>query len=349
MRNLVRKVSDVTKLGYAMQFVSAALVITLAVMTTATYAADAFAPAGAKATLSVDYVYESAGTKRSEGMYDPYEWRVKRSANLVAELAAQPATAMPTLQAIDASQMAELKGKSNKAQSVATQMAPMMAGAEKIMAKCGEDEACIAREAQKMGAALQGTPEMAAVMSAKKDAQELTKPGAPRYQAWRPTAQKGSYLIDETVHISVTDPICTSRPRHRCTRDEVRKGSGEIPLPPDAKKNPGAAAGISAVEVDAGKNTLTVGLPVPLFLLPYTETITTDEPAGTHDTPTPKGPQQKLHRFRVNAAGGITHDKAVTVALKGGWRNQAGEQVVALEGEFGDAGKLTVRWRFNVQ
>lgn len=41
---------------------------------------------------------------------------------------------------------------------------------------------------------------------------------------------------------------------------------------------------------DAGKNTLTVGLPVPLSMLPYTEIITTDEPAGTHDTPTPKGP-----------------------------------------------------------
>jgi hypothetical protein len=318
-------------------------------MTTAAYAAAAFAPAGAKATLSVDYVYESAGKKRSEGMYDPYEWRVKRSANLVAELAAQPATAMPTLQAIDASQMAELQGKSDKAQDVATQMAPMMAGAEKIMAKCGEDEACITREVQKMGAALQGTPERAAAMTAKKDAQELSKPGAPRYQAWRPTAQKGSYLIDETVHISVTDPICTSRPRHRCTRDEVRKGSGEIPLPPDAKKNPGAAAGISAVEVDAGKNTLTVGLPVPMFLLPYTETIMTDEPEGTHDTPTPKGSQQKQHRFRVNAAGGITHDTPFTVSLKGGWRSQAGEQVMALKGEFGDAGKLTIRWRFNVQ
>jgi len=37
------------------------------------------------------------------------------------------------------------------------------------------------------------------------------------------------------------------------------------------------------------------------------------------------------------------------VPLKGGWRSQAGEQVVALKGEFGDAGKLTVRWRFNVQ
>jgi hypothetical protein len=321
----------------------------MAVMTTVTHAADAFVPAGTKATLSVDYVYESAGKKRSEGMYDPYEWNVKRSAKLVAELAAQPPTAMPTVQAIDASQMAELKDKSAKAQSVATQMAPMMADAEKIMAKCGDNEACITREAQKMGAAMQGTPKMAAAMSAKKDAQDLGKPDAPRYQAWRPTAQKGSYVIDETVHISVTDPICMSRPRQRCTRDETRKGSGDIPLPPDAKKSPGATAGFSSVELDTSKSTLTVALPVPMFLLPYTEIITTDEPAGTHDTPTPKGPQQKLHRFRVNAAGDVTHDKPLTVALKGNGRSQTGEQVVALKGAFGDAGKLTVRWRFDVQ
>jgi len=80
-----------------------------------------------------------------------------------------------------------------------------------------------------------------------------------------------------------------------------------------------------------------------MFLLPYTETITTDEPAGTHDTPTPKRPQQKLHRFRVNAAGSVTHDKPLTVAFNGSWRSQAGEQVTMLKGEFGDAGKLTVR------
>lgn len=349
MHNLVQKISDAETPGHVFRLASASLVITLAGIAATADAADVFAPAGAKATLSVDYVYESAGKKRSEGMYDPNEWRVKRTANLVANLAAQPATAMPTVQAIDASQMAELEGKAGKAQVAATQMAPMMAGAEKIMAKCGDDEACITREAMKMGAAMQGTPQMAAAMGAKKDMQELGKPGAPRYQAWRPTAQKGSYLIDEAVHISVTDPICSGRPRHRCTRDEVRQGSGEIPLPPDVKKNKDAAAGISAVELDAGKNTLTVGLPVPFFLLPYTETITTDEPAGTHDTPTPKGPQPKLHRFRVNAAGAVMHDKPFTVALKGGWRSQAGEQVMALKGEFGDAGKLTVRWRFTVQ
>lgn len=47
-------------------------------------------------------------------MYDPHEWRVKRSASLVADLAAQATTAMPTLQAINAAQTAELTGKTEK-------------------------------------------------------------------------------------------------------------------------------------------------------------------------------------------------------------------------------------------
>ncbi|HUQ24919.1 MAG TPA: hypothetical protein VM140_04555 [Burkholderiales bacterium] len=310
-----------------------------ATMMPAADAADAFAPAGAKATLTVDYVYESTGKKRSEGMYDPYEWRVKRTLNLVAELAAQPVSALPTVQAVDASQMAALKDKTRRAQAVQTDMAPVMADVEKIMAKCGDNEACISRESQKLGAAMRGTPKMDAAMNAKKDMQALGTPDAPRYQAWRATAQKGSYLIDETVHVSVPDPLCSNRPRQRCTRDEVRKGSGEVTVPRDAK-NPGVAAGIAAVEVDTGKNTLTLRLPVPLLALPYTETITTDEPSRSED---PKGPQKKRHNFRVGS------DKPLTVALKGGWRSQSGEQVVPLKGEFGDTGNLTVRWRFNVQ
>ncbi|MEA3194398.1 MAG: hypothetical protein QOD26_2731 [Betaproteobacteria bacterium] len=311
-------------------------------MMPAAHAADAFAPIGAKATLTVDYVYESTGKKRSEGMYDPYEWRVRRSVNLVADLAAQPSSALPTLQAADASQMAALKDKTRKAQAVQAQMEPMMADVQKIMAKCGEDEACLTRESQKMGAAMRGTPKMDAAMNAKKDMQALGTPDAPRYQAWRATAQTGSYLIDETVHVSVPDPLCAKRPRQRCTRDEVRKGSGDLSLPREAKKNRVAATGISAVEVDTGKNTLTLRLPAPLLPLPYTETITTDEPSRSED---PKGPQKKQHSFRA----GVAYDKPLTVALKGGWRSQAGEQVVPLKGEFGEAGNLTVRWRFNVQ
>jgi hypothetical protein len=83
-------------------------------------------------------------------------------------------------------------------------------------------------------------------------------------------------------------------------------------------------------------------------MLPYTETITSDEPAGMHDTPTPKGPQQKATFMRVSAKGTMS-TTPMTVPLKGGWRTQAGEQVVKLNGNFGDAGSLIVRWRFTVQ
>lgn len=324
------------------------LCICLALIAATAQAADALAPAGAKGTLTVEYLYESAGSKRSEGMYDPHAWRVKRNVTIVTELAAHPATALPSMQPLDAANTAQLNTMADKTEAMSKKMAPMMASAEAIMAKCGEDEGCITREAQKMGVAMQGTPQMATALSAKKEAQEAFAPGAPRYQAWRGTAQKSSYLIEETANISVTDPICTSRPRHRCTRDEVRKGAGEIPVPPEAKKDLRGAAIVWGVEVDSSKNTLTLALPVPLFPLPYTETITTDEPAGTHDTPTPKGPQKKQLLFRVNTGGGTTNDKPLTVPLKGGWRSQSGEQVSSLKGEFGDAGKLTVRWQFKV-
>jgi hypothetical protein len=173
-----------------------------------------------------------------------------------------------------------------------------------------------------------------------------------RYQAWRPTAQKGSYAIEELVKVSVTDPICTSKPRHRCSREETRKGSGDVPVPAEArsKGNAGAAAGFSAVELDAQKGALTIGLPVPLGMLPYTETITSDEPDGTYDTPIARGSRKREAFYRVSASGsGFMHDKPFTVALKGGWRDQAGEQTVKLRGEFGNGGTLTVRWRFKVQ
>ncbi len=311
------------------------------------HAADAFVPAGAKATLGVDYLYESTGRKSSNGGYDPYEWKVKRTLSMVAELAAQPPTAMPTVQPIDAAQIAQLTGMVGKVQAVHTRMAPTMADVTKLIAKCGEDEACMTREAQKLGAAMQGTPQMAAALGAKKDIEALSRQDGPRYQAWRPTAQRGTYFIDEHVQISNTDPICTSKPRHRCTREETRKGGGDVPVPAEAnaKGNQGAAAGISAVEVDAGKNTLTLALPVPLAMLPYTETIKSDEPDGTYDTPIARGARQKQAFFRVGV-GGI--DKPLTVALKGGWRSQEGEQKVQLKGNYGDAGTLTVRWRFKV-
>ncbi|HEY1127963.1 MAG TPA: hypothetical protein VGF12_01045 [Roseateles sp.] len=301
-------------------------------------AADGFAPPGAKATLDVEYLYESAGRKQDR--IDLHEWRVRRVARLTAELLPRPPTPLPTMQPLDASQTAELNAQAAQGQAAAGKLAPLMASAEQIMARCGDDEACITRETMKLGGAMSGTASVNQAMSAGKDVEALSRPGSPRYQAWQAAGQKGDYAIDERAHIVHGDPICMSLPRARCTRDEVRQGAGAIPLPPNAAKATGRGAGVAAFEVDLAKKTLTLALPVPLMPLPYTETITSDEPAGTHSVPTPKGPQPRQLAFQTGAAG-----QPVTLPLKGGWRSQSGERVIPIAGQAGEGGKLTVRWR----
>jgi hypothetical protein len=313
-----------------------------------THAADAFAPAGAKGTLSVAYLYESAGqAKGNGGIYDPYTWRVKREFDLTTTLVAQPGTPLPTMQQLDAAQNADLQNKQKKLQSAATQMAPLAGDIEKIIAKCGEDEACIAQAVQKMG--MQRGPAVSMAGGAQKDVAEATKPGSPRYQKWNSTVLSGTYRIDESAHISVADPICESRPRKRCTRDETRTGSGDIAQPPEARKNPQAYSGVAAAEFDTVKNTLTVMLPAPLLPQSYTETIATDEPEGTHSVPTPKGPQQRNFFFGSMYKDANDPAKWITVPIKGGQRDQSGEFAVNIKGDYGNGGKLTVRWKFKAQ
>lgn len=325
----------------------ALLAVGIAVCGSAAGAADAFAPAGTKATLTVDYRYESAGKQRSEGQYDPYEWKVRRNAQLVAQLSAGAPKPLPAVHTIETAQIENMKSKAAKAEAIGTRMAPSMDAAMKIAEKCGDNDACMEREAMKLGAEMRGNGQMAALQGHAKALDEVTRPGAPRYQAWNGVSQSGSYDIDEVVHISVTDPICIGRPRNRCIRDETRKGAGKLPVAiPGLKVNGPANASTAAVEIDTQKNTLAVRLP-GVGLLPLTETITSDEPEGTHETPTPKGPHQILLTYRLKQDRGAD-DEALVFPLKGGWRSQSGEQVLALKGPFGDTGKLTVRWQFVV-
>lgn len=216
-----------------------------------------------------------------------------------------------------------------------TDMAPMTADIGKIMAKCGEDEACVTHEVQKMAASMAGTPKADAMLKSGKETARAVQPGPARYQTWTATAQSGSYVIDETLLSVLADPAC--QPTLRCTRNEVRKGSGALPPRSATSKDGGL---FYAVEVDTVKNTLTVAPQGPPFPLPYSETVTTDQPARYQEVPLPKGPQPKQLVFREIAYG---NDKPFTVALKGGWRSQSGEQVVQVK-EGG--GKLTMRWRF---
>ncbi|HEX6017915.1 MAG TPA: hypothetical protein VFZ28_07430 [Burkholderiaceae bacterium] len=302
--------------------------------------ASDFAAPGAKATLSVTYRFESAGKKQDK--YDLHEWTVKRHAELSAEMVAKKPAALPALQPLDGAQTAKLQQQQAQIGKAHKQMAPMMASAEAVMAKCGDDEKCLEREAMKMGAAMSGTRQLDDTLKVGRETAAVMKPGADRYQAWEGRTQKGSYGIDERWHVVHADPICMSLPKARCTHDMTRKGGGEM----------APAAGGALAEVDT-QGTLVLQLPLPHGVLDYVETHTTDEPDGAHDVHTPKGPQKGQMPLRV-AADGKSVGGRLSVPLKGGWRSQSGEQVVSLgaggwHGAAGEPGKLVVSWRFVAQ
>lgn len=290
--------------------------------------ADLLAAQGAKGTLTVEYVYESSG--KTQDVNDLHEWRVNRTVKISADMVAQAAQPLPSMQALDAAQTADLKNKQSHAASAAQNMAPVMGDVQAIMAKCGEDEACIEQAIAKYGMSMEVTPEMEA---ARKDVAEASKQAAPRYQVWRATAQHGSYSIDETTHRLDADPICREL---RCTSDQTRKGSGELPPSPSAKTNPDAAAGVAMLEVDSTAHTLTLRLPVPLNVLPYTQTLTTNNPEQHGGT------TQALLAFPPTG-------KPLQVALKGTTLEQSGEGVTKIAGTEGEGGTLTVRWHFTAK
>src|SRR5665811_1149775 len=107
------------------------LALGLATLWSPARAADDFAPVGANAVLSVEYLYESAGKKQDKN--DLREWHFERRVSLVADLVSQSPTPLPTMQAFDAAQTSKLSKQAGQMQKMATDMAPMTAEVGKIM------------------------------------------------------------------------------------------------------------------------------------------------------------------------------------------------------------------------
>ena len=296
-------------------------------------AAD-FAAKGARGVLSVEYVYTANGRKADK--HDSHEWRIRRSVSMSAELAAEAPTALPRLQAPDAQQMARIDQQRAQAETMSRQMAPTMAGVEALLAKCGEDEACIEREAVKMGNAMAGQKPTRELLKTGAETAAVMQPGALRYQAWQSTSQSGTYQIEELQKFVTADPLCMERPGARCHREERRSGAGAVPPAPAGTRQQ-AAAGFASAEFDSAGRTLFVRLPAPLNTLPCTEVVSTDMP-GAKDSGTPRACQQL---FQV-----ASRASPFTVALRPGSREQSGERTLVLEGSGPEGGQLLVRWRF---
>lgn len=315
----------------------AAALLSAALFAAPTLAAD-FAPVGAKAVLSVEYLYESSGRKADK--YDSHEWKVHRNVSMTADLAAAKPVSLSSVQAPDAAQSAKIDKQRAQAEKMSAQMAPTMASVEKIMAKCGEDEACIERETMKLGFGMSGSRQTEEQLKTGGETTKLMAKDADRYQLWKAAALKGSYQIEESAKFVDADPLCMTLPGARCHRSEMRSGAGAVPgaLPEVVRQ--GNAAGFATVEIDTGKNMIWVRLPQPLNLLPISETVVADKPGEKE----PKGPQKRQYDFKA-----LRDIQPFNVALKGGWRNQSGEQTIDLKGGAGETGKLRVRWRFIAQ
>jgi hypothetical protein len=300
-------------------------------------AAQALAAPGAKGTLTVEYLYEHTGQAIGKERQD--RWRIRRSVQLEAQLVAGKPASVPTMQPLDAQQLGKIDQQRAQVDKVSKAMAPSMASVQALMAKCGNDDACMEREGAKLAQALSAQQrDPTADQALGRETSAVMAQDAAKYQVWGGVAQRGRFTIDETLQSKVIDPLCHKMPGLLCTHDTVRKGGAELPA---------AASSLAAVEVDLRSNRLALRLPIPVGALPVTQTTRTDEPLPS-GTPPPAKTETVQFVLRTTADGKIAPDKALVVPLSGAaWRSQAGEQVVTLGGGGAEGGKLLVRWRFS--
>ena len=296
--------------------------------------ADVLVAPGTKATLTVDYDYVAAGKVSVDNVEQIKDWNVHRAFSLNVQVSAVAQLPTPTMQPLDATQLADVSNKQARIVGMQQKMAPTMADMQKIIEKCGgmENEACITRDIANYGMNMKATPEL---KSAKADAAALSKQGPARYQMWQLDSQSGTYLIDEVYHKQVFEMTCTNKPGHTCKSEETRKGGGNMSSPPGGK----ALAGSAVLEFDSVKKDLLINLAIPPAQLGYTKTVVTsiidDDSGGT----------------KQSVAIGIPGNTIglVTISVPTDVHSLSGTQTLQLKGKVGEGGTLTVKWRFTVQ
>lgn len=306
-------------------------------------AGDAPAKPGTRAVLEVEFLIDAKG-HHGNVMKDTSEreWRMKRVSKSKIFLEAQPlqraGISDPSVAHRMEAQSADI-GK--KAEAMQAEHGDTMEAMEKEMEKCGEDEDCMMRVAQKLSA----SPEFGAIAGKSaaivQQGNEMIDSAPPRFQTWIPVAgKKGDiesstyeYSVDEWSKTLTYDPIC-GRTGNICTSTRQRKGSSKSTMPLYA-----------SVEIDTAKNLISYDLGLPIQQLTMNEDATSTDSA----------PQTaEITRQFIDSASEINEGdlKLIGLPLKGSFRDQTGEKVVTIDKGVDDYPgpiKMNVRWRFTVQ
>ena len=279
-------------------------------------------PPRSKGTLTLEYVYASSGQWADAQGNDRRDWRVSRRVSVSAQMVAENHSPVAALLTGTAAEKQGMAGREQRTQRGAQKVAPMMADIEAVMQKCGEDEACMEREAMRLAS----TMDEGAIRSAGQDAAAAGRPMNNHYQLWRVATYDGRYTVDELYNAALADPDCLSAPRSQCVSQTTRKGSGPIPT----TQTPLAVM----MEVDGPGKRLHISLPIAAGNMPVTRTVTGKPGDG------------KPGSFLDQMTFPWTRIKPIVVSIPQGLANANGTQSVKIAGEFGDGGTLTINWRF---
>lgn len=222
-------------------------------------AADPFSPAKSKATLTVTYTLQGGGTDRPASHEREVIWSVENRYEAKATLIAEKPAALGGMHKPDAAETASMQQRQATAEAGAQDMQGMMQMAQKIMEKCGEDEACIQAETIKMSQ--QVDPNDPKLKAAKQNMEAAGAMPGNRYQLFSAGPQSGTFKVTEQAHEAYFDAACSLKNQAPCAFDTKVSGAGKLT---DPQGNTSFTLGVMA-EVDTQGGTLIFTLPVPGF------------------------------------------------------------------------------------
>src|SRR5262249_32956804 len=155
------------------------------------------------------YTLTGGGTDRPESHEREVIWSVNDRYQVKAEMIAEKPSGFGGMHKPDAQETASMEQRQAAAAAGAQNMQGMMEMAQKIMEKCGDDEACMQAETMKMSQQID--PNAPELQEAKKNMAVATQMPGDRYQIFSTGQQTGTYTIAEKAHEAYFDAACSLR------------------------------------------------------------------------------------------------------------------------------------------
>ena len=302
----------------------------VALLFTASASADPFSPPKSKATLTLTYTLTGGGTDRPASHEREVIWSVENRYEVKATLVAEKPGGFGALHKPDAAEAASMQQRQANADAAAGNMQDMMEMAQKIMEKCGEDEACIQAESIKMSQ--QVDPNDPKLKAAKQNIEAASAMPGNRYQLFSSGPQSGSYKMTEKAHEAYFDAACSMKNQAPCAFDTAVAGAGKLT---DPQGNTSFTLGVMA-EVDAQAGSLIFTMPVPGFAK-VTRTVTSQ----SKDVKT--GSFEETRTLKPGEIGG---GEQIAVSC-GECKSASGSVTRDVEdGLLGRPAKLVIDWKF---